>query len=66
MVNKTYEYAGAVLNFDIYIEHNWKSVTQAPNEKRALSNLAYRYKKDHNLSPQAKIVLPGKLTEKGE
>jgi hypothetical protein len=33
----------------------------ATSEKKAKSNLAYRYKLDNNLIPSAKIILPGKI-----
>ena len=58
---RQYEYRGPVMEFDICIDRNWIASTWAPSEKKALSNLAYRYKKDNNRAPHAKIVLPGKL-----
>lgn len=57
----TYEYAGPVMEFDNCIERNWTATTYAKSEKKAMSNLAYRYKKDHNRAPNAKITLPGKI-----
>lgn len=59
--NKQYEYCGPVMEFDICVERTWKASTWAPSEKKALSNLTYRYKRDHNRAPQTKITLPGKI-----
>lgn len=60
-VKKEYLYDGIVLQFGVCIDRNWKASTWAYNEKKALSNLIYRYKQDHNLSANAKIELPGGL-----
>lgn len=61
--NKEFKYSGPVVRFDTYIERDWKASTWAPTKKKALSNLAYRYKRDHDIIPSAKIELPGKLVE---
>ena len=60
--NKQYVYSGPVMEFDNCIERNWKASTWAMSDKKALSNLAFRYKRDHNRAPNAKITLPGKIT----
>ena len=60
-MNRQYEYTGPVMEFDSCVDRYWKASTWAPSEKKALSNLTYRYKKDHNRAPHAKITLPGKL-----
>lgn len=61
-VRKEYAYSGPVMEFDRCIEHGWKATTLAESEKKALSNLSFRYKRDHNRAPNAKITLPGKIT----
>lgn len=58
---KEYAYSGPVMEFDNCIERNWKASTYAISEKKALSNLAFRYKRDHNRAPNARITLPGKI-----
>ena len=65
---KVYKYVGAVKRFDACINPYWTATTWAVSEKKALNNLAYRYKREHNMSPSAKISLPGKIVEvvKGE
>lgn len=60
--NKQYEYVGPVMEFDICIDRNWKATTWAPSEKKALNNLAYRYKQNTNRAAHAKITLPGKIS----
>lgn len=60
--SKQYTYSGPVMEFDNCIERDWKASTYATSEKKALSNLTFRYKRDHNRTPNAKITLPGKIT----
>jgi hypothetical protein len=47
--------------FEKLVEDNWKASTYAPSESKARSNLAYRFKKNTNRVPNAKITLPGKI-----
>lgn len=65
-MNKEYEYSGPVLKFGTCVESDWRSSTWAPSKKKALNNLTYRYKRDHDMVPSTKIELIGKLVEKGE
>lgn len=58
---KQYSYDGPVMEFDRCIANRWQATTSATSEKKALSNLAYRFKKQNNKIPSAKITLPGKL-----
>lgn len=64
-VNKQYEYKGPVMKFDICVEQWWETTTWAPSEKKARSNIVFRYKRDNGLEKTAKITLPGKLIERG-
>ena len=59
----TYSYKGPVMAFGVCVLRDWQTTTWAPTEKRALANLAYRYKKQHGLVASAKIELPGKLVK---
>lgn len=59
---KRYSYKGPVCEFDRVIANTWTAETSAPSAKKALSNLAYQFKRDHNKTATAKITLPGKLT----
>lgn len=63
---KEYQYTGPVMEFDRCIERDWKASTLAVSPKKALSNLVYRYKMEHNRDRSSKIVLAGKLTERKE
>lgn len=56
-----YDYEGPVMKFDICIDRNWKATTWAPSEKKALSNLTFRYKRDHDMVGSVNITLPGKI-----
>lgn len=56
-----YSYSGPVLFFDKVMTANWTGNTFAPSEKRARSNLAYRFRKEHGLAPGSRITLPGKI-----
>lgn len=57
-----YSYKGPVCEFDRCITSMWTAETVAPSEKKALSNLAFQFKRDTNRLKTAKISLPGKLT----
>jgi hypothetical protein len=52
------------MEFGRLIEDRWEGETLAVSEKKAKSNLAYRYKKETGRAPGSNITLPGKLTEK--
>lgn len=56
-----YMYEGPVMEFERLIVNNWKASTYAPSERKARSNLAYRFKKIHNRVPTTRITLPGKI-----
>lgn len=56
-----YTYDGPVKSFDRCISSRWQGTTYAVSEKKARSNLVYQYKRSHNMLPDAKIALPGKL-----
>lgn len=57
-----YSYNGPVMEFERCICDHWKANTLAVSEKKARSNLAYRYKKENGKTANARITLPGKLT----
>lgn len=65
MAYEKYSYSGPVKEFDRIIANKWTGETFAPSEKKARSNLAYRYKQEYGKSPNAKITLPGKITKVG-
>lgn len=58
-----YNYNGPVMEFDRCIANNWKGTTFAVSEKKARSNLAYKFKKQNNRTDSTRISLPGKLTQ---
>lgn len=58
---KKYAYDGPVKMFGKTINERWSGTTTAPSEKKALSNLAYQYKKAYNKAASARVELPGKL-----
>ena len=60
-MNSVYSYSGPVMNFDRVMADNWKGETVAPSEKKALSNLAFQFKKQNGLEAGASIKLTGKL-----
>lgn len=59
---KRYSYKGPVCEFGRVIASMWTSETSAPTERKAMSNLAFQFKRDNNKIKTAKITLPGKLT----
>lgn len=56
-----YSYDGPVMKFDMQISKRWYGQTYAKSERKARSNLAYQYKKEHGFQPNVKISLPGKI-----
>lgn len=56
-----YRYSGPVMEFNRCIVFNWKAETSASSEKKARSNLAYRFKKENNRTLNSSIKLTGKL-----
>lgn len=57
-----YRYCGPVKEFDNIVNSKWEASTEAPSEKKARSNLVYRYKREHGKTANSKITLPGKIT----
>lgn len=57
-----YSYDGPVKEFDNFLMRSWKATTYAVSEKKARCNLMFRFKKEHNRTPDARITLPGKIT----
>lgn len=58
-----YSYNGPVMEFDKVIANNWTGTTYASSEKRARSNLAFRFKKQFGKQTGSKITLPGKIVK---
>lgn len=56
-----YSYDGPVMVFDKIATDHWKGETSAPSESKARANLAYQFKKQYNLAPNAKVSLPGEM-----
>ena len=61
MAENLYSYAGPVEEFGRCIESKWMGQTRAVSEKKAKSNLAFRYKQEAGKTANAKISLPGKI-----
>lgn len=58
-----YSYHGPVLEFNKCIANRWRGTTRAPTERKARSNLTYRFKEEHGKTPSSKITLPGKVVK---
>ena len=58
-----YIYRGPVKQFGKIINESWTAETSAVSASKALSNLAYRYKKEHGLTANAKVELDKKYLE---
>lgn len=56
-----YYYDGPVMEFERCIANHYRASTCAVSESKAKQNLAYRFKKETNRLPTAKITLPGKI-----
>lgn len=56
-----YSYDGPVKEFDDIISNRWQATTYAVSEKKARSNLVYRYKKEHGKTASSMIKLTGTI-----
>lgn len=65
MSNARYLYDGPVEEFDRVVTHRWKAETIAPSERKARSNLSYRFKQEFGKVANTRITLPGKITRVG-
>lgn len=54
---KCFQYTGPVMQFGKCIGKVHGLKTYAPTERKALSNIAFNYKKQHGLLPSARIEL---------
>lgn len=61
-----YKYIGPVLEFDRLICPKWEGETVAVSKKKALSNLAYQFKKDTKRVASSKIGLQEKYLKELE
>lgn len=57
ILNKIWHYRGPVYRFEHIHSYIWDAYTTAPTMGKALSNLAFRYKKENGLEQTAEIVL---------
>lgn len=66
MAERTYIYRGAVLDgFGNLLDTTWFGQTIANSQRKARSNLAYRYKKERGMPMHVRIDFPEKIkTEK--
>lgn len=58
-----YRYTGPVMKFDSLICPKWVGETTAVSPKKALSNLAYQFKKNNGLVAGSKITLQERYLE---
>lgn len=56
---KRYIYRGPVERYGVVISYDWQAETSAASLSKARNNLAYRYKKEHNIAKEVPIKLPG-------
>lgn len=58
-----YIYNGPVKVFDQIVNEHWYGETMATTPKKAKSNLAYQYKRQHGLATATKIHITGDVEE---
>ena len=63
MEMKKYRYEGPVCIFAVCATDKWSAETIAPTPLKAKNNMAYQYKKQHGLTKNAQVSLPGKIKE---
>lgn len=57
---KLFSYTGPVTYFNVCVANKWTSETHANSPEKAMSNLAYQYKKQNNLNAMSSIKLDKK------
>lgn len=60
---KHYIYKGPIYAFETLKEYYYEAETWATSPTKARNNIAYRYKKEHNIASNCKLTLPGELRE---
>lgn len=58
---KTYIYVGPVMRFGKVCTQRWIAETVAESPKKALSNLHFRYCREHGFTPTVRFEFPGDL-----
>lgn len=61
-----YTYKGPVVAFGKVVSNKWKGETIATSRTKALSNLAYQFKKDAKLVATTRINLVDKFLKEGD
>ena len=61
-----YTYEGPVVAFGKVVSNKWKGETIATSRTKALSNLAYQFKKDAKLVAATRISLVDKFLKDGD
>ena len=56
-----YLYEGPVTSFGEVVARKWRASTYAMSDRKAKSNLAYKYRKQRGLLATSKIELPGEI-----
>lgn len=56
-----YVYDGPVMEFGNCVSKRWSGETFAESEKKARSNLSFRWKREHGRSAGCKITLSGNV-----
>lgn len=56
-------YKGPVLKFNDIVATDYKMETIAESKAKAISQMTYRFKKDHNLEPNTRITIKEDLVK---
>ena len=65
MIKYKYTYKGPVMKFNTLVATDYKMVTIAPSKQKAISQMTYRFKKDHNLAAHTRITIKEDLVKVG-
>lgn len=65
MIKYKYSYKGPVLKFNTVVATDYKMETIAESKEKAISQMLYRFKKDHNLVPNTRITIKEDLVKIG-
>lgn len=65
MIKYKYTYKGPVLKFNTVVATDYKMETIAESKQKAIAQMTYRFKKDHNLAANTRITIKEDLVKEG-
>lgn len=65
MIKYKFYYKGPVLKFNTIVATEYQMETIAESKEKAIAQMTYRFKRDHNLVPNTRITIKEDLVHMG-